>query len=105
MISSRSITYDSGYDTYIKSVNIGTWADGMCTYYPIDATAAEEHDSATLPDLQSDSGKSCVRGKAPSAQGQTQHKEFCDSNGIMCTNLSYDQCTADEKTKKCCSWE
>lgn len=105
MISSRSITYDSGYDTYIKSVNIGTWADGICTYYPIDATAAEEHDSATLPDLQSDSGKSCVRGPAPSAQGQTQHKEFCDSNDIMCTNLSYDQCTADEKTKKCCSWK
>ena len=105
MVSSRSITYDSGYDTYINSVNIGTWADGMCDYYPIDATAAEEHDSATLSTLQPDSELSCVRGRAPSAQGQTQHKEYCDSNNVVCTGLPYDQCTADADRRKCCSWE
>lgn len=105
MISSRSITYESGYDTTIKSLNIGTWADGMCTYYPIDATAAEEHGSATLSALQPDSGSSCVRGMAPSSQGITEHNEFCDSNGVVCDGLPYDQCTADTNTRKCCSWE
>jgi hypothetical protein len=105
MISSRSITYDSGYDTSIKSLNIGTWADGICTYYPIDATAAEEHGSATLSALQPDSGSSCVRGMAPSSQGITQHNEFCDSNGVVCDGLPYDQCTAGTNRGRCCSWE
>ena len=77
----------------------------MCDYYPIDATAAEEHDSATLSTLQPDSELSCVRGRAPSAQGQTQHKEYCDSNNVVCTGLPYDQCTADADRRKCCSWE
>jgi len=105
MISSRIITYDSGSNTTIKSLNIGTWADGMCTYYPTDATAAEEHGSATLSAIQPDSGSSCVRGMAPSPQGITQHNEFCDSNGVVCDGLPYDQCTADTNTRKCCSWK
>ena len=106
MVTSRDITYSSGSVAAIKSVDIGSWEDGMCTFYPRTKTVADadEIDSATIDALQPGNG-SCVRKKSGYPHGQAALTEFCDSNNIACTDYTSDQCTESDDAKKCCTWE
>lgn len=106
MITSRDITYSSGLGATIKSVDIGSWEDGECTFHPRTKTVADEDeiDSATIDELQPGNG-SCVRKRPAMAQAQATENEFCDSNNIICTNYTSDQCTESDNADRCCTWE
>jgi len=106
MVTSRDITYSSGSVATIKSVDIGSWEDGMCTFYTRIKTDADadEIDSATIYALQPGNG-SCVRKKSGYPQAQKIKTEFCDSNNIACTDYTSDQCTESDNAKQCCTWE
>lgn len=106
MITSRDITYSSGSVANIKSVDIGSWEDGMCTFYPRTKTDADadEIESATINELQPGNG-SCVRKRPAMAQAQAVENEFCESNNITCTNYTSDQCTESASADRCCTWE
>ena len=103
MDTRRTTIDESGNPTPIKSVDIGSWEDGVCTWYSRDATTAEKDNTATIAAIQAGSGSSCVR-KTP-AEGAAELKNFCDSNNISCTNLKVDHCTNDADTRRCCEWE
>ena len=105
MDTRRTTIDESGNPTPIKSVDVGTWADGMCTFYPRDATAAEKDNTATIAAIQEGSDSTCVRKMSPRPEGAASLKEFCDSNNILCTDLKFDQCTSDSDTRRCCIWE
>jgi hypothetical protein len=106
MITSRDITYSSGLSATIKSVDIGSWEDGMCTFHPRTKTDADadEIESATIDELQPGNG-SCVRKKSGYPQAQAALTELCDSNNIACTDYTSDQCTESDNAKQCCIWE
>lgn len=106
MITSRDITYSSGSSATIKSVDIGSWGDGECTFHPRTKTDADadEIESATIDELQPGNG-SCVRKKSGYPQAQAALTELCDSNNIACTDYTSDQCTESDNAKQCCIWE
>ena len=106
MVTSRGITYSSGSVATIKSVDIGSWGDGECTFHPRDKATADtdEIDSDTIDELQPGNG-SCVRKKSGYPQAQATETEFCDSNSITCTDYTSDQCTESDNAKRCCTWE
>ena len=104
MITSRDITYSSGLGATIKSVDIGSWEDGECTFHPRTKTDADEIGSATIDELQPGNG-SCVRKLSGYPQAQKTLTEFCDSNNIACTDYTSDQCTDSDNAKRCCTWE
>lgn len=105
MDTRRTTIDESGNPTSIKSVDIGSWEDGMCEWYPRDATAAEKDNTATIAAIQAGSGSTCVRKKSPRPEGAAALKEFCDSKKILCTNLTVDHCTNDADTRMCCEWQ
>ena len=106
MVTSRDITYSSGSVATIRSVDIGSWGDGECTFHPRDkATAdADEIDSATIDELQPGNG-SCVRKRSAYPQAQQTETAYCDSNSITCTDYTSDQCTESSNADRCCTWE
>ena len=102
MITSRDITTSSGYGVSIKSVDIGSWGDGECTFYPRTKTDADadEIESATIDELQPGNG-SCIRKQNP---GPTLRAE-CDARNIACTSYTSEQCTESYDAERCCTWE
>ena len=116
MDTSRTIINESGSEDTIQSVDIGSWADGMCTWYPRDAEAAKQHpegrNTATLDtvaqttDGASPSGASPVAATVQSCTNNSPFPMACSTNSIDCSDYT-DQAMCEQIVlgpDKCCTW-
>jgi len=104
MDTSRTTLDGSGNPTPIKSVDIGSWEDGICTWYPRDATAAEEDGTATI-DMTTSTADTADQAPAADSTPATGSCRKTNTN-ITCrgTRCSEKTDAASCNSHNCCTW-
>lgn len=104
MDTSRTTLDESGNPTPIKSVDIGSWEDGICTWYSRDATAAEEHGTATI-DMTTSTADTADQAPAadstPAAGSCRKTNTALICRGTRCTAITD---AASCNSHNCCTW-
>ena len=104
MDTSRTTLDGSGNPTPIKSVDIGSWEEGICTWYPRDATAAEEDGTATI-DMTTSTADTADQAPAADSTPATGSCRKTNTN-ITCrgTRCSEKTDAASCNSHNCCTW-